>query len=64
MRVPPFFVGKRGRRRDGSTVTEANNTVKSDVAVREAEGDGWRLEVEDDQRKLGRWAECVVGPNW
>jgi hypothetical protein len=24
---------------------------------------GWSLEVEDDQRKLGRWAECTVGLN-
>jgi hypothetical protein len=23
--------------------------------------DGWHLEVEDDQRKLGRWTDCVVG---
>jgi hypothetical protein len=24
---------------------------------------GWSLEVEDDQRKLGRWAKCTVGPD-
>jgi hypothetical protein len=24
---------------------------------------GWRLQVEDDQRKLGRWAKCAVGLN-
>jgi hypothetical protein len=30
----------------------------------EAEGGDLRLEVKDDQRKLGQWAECVVGPNY
>jgi hypothetical protein len=29
----------------------------------EAEGGSWHLEVEDDQRKLNRWAECAVEPN-
>jgi hypothetical protein len=31
--------------------------------IEEAEGSCWRLEVEDEQRKLGQWAECVVGMN-
>jgi hypothetical protein len=26
-------------------------------------GRRWRLEVEDDQRKLNRWVECIVGSN-
>jgi hypothetical protein len=38
-------------------------TTKSNVADREAEGGSWRLDVNDDQRKLGRWAECAVGLN-
>jgi hypothetical protein len=44
-------------------VPETDDTVKSAAAAGEAEGDGWRLEVEDDQRKLGLWAECAVGMN-
>jgi hypothetical protein len=31
--------------------------------TREVEGGGWRLEVKDDQRKLGRQVKCVVGLN-
>jgi hypothetical protein len=61
--VQPFLERKRGRRGGGSTVPEADNTAKSGAVAGEAEGSGWRLEVEDDQRKLGRWAECVDGPN-
>jgi hypothetical protein len=53
-----FFEGEWGRRRGGSTVPKADNTVKSGVAA-----GGWRLEVEDDQRKLGRWTECAVEQN-
>jgi hypothetical protein len=33
---------------------EADDTMKSSMAARETEGGDWRLEVEDDQRKLGR----------
>jgi hypothetical protein len=44
-------------------VLEADDTAKSVVAAGVAKCGGWRLEVEDDQRKLGRWAECTVGPN-
>jgi hypothetical protein len=55
--------GKRGRRRGGSTVSETDHTMKSGSTVGEAEGGDLRLEVKDDQRKLGRWAECVVGLN-
>jgi hypothetical protein len=35
-------------------VPEADDTLKSDVAPEDVEGSGWRLEVKDDQRKLGR----------
>jgi hypothetical protein len=46
---------RRVRRCGGSTVREADSTAKSSAAVGEAkDGSGWRLEVEDDQRKLGR----------
>jgi hypothetical protein len=44
-------------------VLKANNTKKSSAVAGEVEGGGWRVEVEDDQRKLSRWAECVVGSN-
>jgi hypothetical protein len=44
-------------------VSEADNTMKSGMMTREAEGGGGHLEVEDEQRKLDRWAECVVEPN-
>jgi hypothetical protein len=23
-----------------------------------------RIEVKDDQRKLGQWVKCAIGPNW
>jgi hypothetical protein len=55
--------GKRERRRGDSAMSEADDTAKSSVAAREAGGGSWRLEVEDDQTKLDRRAECVVGPN-
>jgi hypothetical protein len=58
-----FLKGEMGRRRGGSTVKEADDIAKSGVAAGEAEGGRWRQEVKDDQRKLGRWAECTVGPN-
>jgi hypothetical protein len=61
--MQPFLKGKWGRRRGDSMVPEADDTTKSSAAAREAEGDSWHLEVEDDQRKLGRWVECAVGPN-
>jgi hypothetical protein len=48
-----FSVGKRGRRRGGSTITEADDTAKSGAAAGEAEGGSWHLDVEYDQRKLG-----------
>jgi hypothetical protein len=50
--VQPFSEGKRWRRRDGSTVPKADDTAKSDVTVREGEGDDWHLEVKDDKKKL------------
>jgi hypothetical protein len=43
-----------GKRKGGSTVLEADNTAKSNVAAGEVESDSWHLEVEDDQRKLDR----------
>jgi hypothetical protein len=45
-------------------VLEADNTTKNDMVVGEAEGDGWRLEVKYDPRKLDRWVECVIGLNY
>jgi hypothetical protein len=48
--VQLFLEGKRGKRRGGSTVPEADDTAKSGVA---AEGGDRHLEVGDDQRKLG-----------
>jgi subtilisin-like proprotein convertase family protein len=33
---------------------EADDTSKSGTTIGEANGGGWRLEVKDDQRKLGR----------
>jgi hypothetical protein len=63
MRCGHFLEGKTGRRQGGSTVSEANDTVKSGAKPGEAEGCGWRLEVEDDQRKFGWWAKYAVGPN-
>jgi hypothetical protein len=54
-----------GQRRGSSTVWEVDGTAKSGTVAREAEGgSGWHLEVEDDRRKLGRWVECAVGPNY
>jgi hypothetical protein len=53
----PFSERKMRRWRGGSTVSEADCTVKSSAAARVAEGGGWRLVVKDDQRKLGRWAK-------
>jgi hypothetical protein len=44
-------------------VPEVNDTAKSGAAAREAKGDDWCLKVEDDQRKLSWWTECVVRPN-
>jgi hypothetical protein len=42
---------------------ETDDTTKSGAANEEAEGSSdWCLEVEDDRRKLGRRAECVVEP--
>jgi hypothetical protein len=34
--VQPFFVGKRGRRRGGSSVMKLNNTTKNGEAVGDA----------------------------
>jgi hypothetical protein len=40
-----------------------DNTVKSGAVAGKVEGDDRRLEVEDDQRKLGRMVECAVVSN-
>jgi subtilisin-like proprotein convertase family protein len=55
--------GKRGRRQGSSTMSEADDTTKSGALAKEVEGGDWRLEVEDDQGKLGRWPKCAVRPN-
>jgi hypothetical protein len=34
------------------------------AAVGEPEGGSWRLDVEDDQIKLRRWAECAIELNY
>jgi hypothetical protein len=44
-------------------VLKVDDTGKSGMAAGEVEGGSWRLEVEDDQRKLGQRPECAVGPN-
>jgi hypothetical protein len=49
----PFLEGEKGSRQGGSMMSVVDNTMNSGMAAREAEGSGWRLEVEDDQRKLG-----------
>jgi hypothetical protein len=41
-------------------VSKADDIANSGMA---AQGGGCHLEVEDDQRKLGRWAECALGLN-
>jgi hypothetical protein len=60
--VQPFSKGKRGRWRGSFTASEVDDTVKSNMAAGEAKGGDWRLEVEDDQRKLGRWAKPLTSP--
>jgi hypothetical protein len=52
-----------GRRRGGSTVPEPDDTMKSGAEAGDAEGVDWRPKVEDNQRKLGQWAKCAIGPN-
>jgi hypothetical protein len=43
---------------------KVDDTAKSDAVAREAEGGGWCVEIEDDQRKFGRWAKYAVWPNY
>jgi subtilisin-like proprotein convertase family protein len=52
--VRPFSEEKRGTKRGGSTVPEADAIAKSGMVTGEVKGGDWRLEVEDYQRKLGR----------
>jgi hypothetical protein len=40
-----------------------DDTMMSGTVAGEAEGSGWHVEVKDDQRKLGRWTEYMIGPN-
>jgi hypothetical protein len=47
---------KIGRRRDGSTTLEANDKTKSGMTA-----GIWRS---NEERKLGWWAKCAVGPNY
>jgi hypothetical protein len=42
---------------------KVDDTVKSGATDEEVEGGDWRLEVEDDKKKLDRWAECSVRQN-
>jgi hypothetical protein len=35
-------------------VSKTDDTMKSSAAAGEAEGIGWRLEIKDDQRKMGQ----------
>jgi hypothetical protein len=44
-------------------MSEADDTAKSGTLAKEVEGGIWRLEVKDDQGKLGRWPKCAVRPN-
>jgi hypothetical protein len=46
------FQRGRGGRRGGSIVPDAEDTAESGAAAGEPEGGSWRLDVEDDQRKL------------
>jgi hypothetical protein len=43
-------------------VSEVDDTTKSDVTIVEAKGGCSRLEVKDDQRKLGQWAKLLTRP--
>jgi hypothetical protein len=45
------------------TTKSVDDTTKNGAAVGEAKGDDGRLEVKDDQRKLGWWAECTIESN-
>jgi hypothetical protein len=44
-------------------MTEVDDTTKSGTVGGEAEGGSYCLDDECDQRKLGWWAECTIGPN-
>jgi hypothetical protein len=47
-RVWPFLEGKRGTRRGGSTVPEADDAAKCGMAAGDSKGGYRHLEVEDD----------------
>jgi hypothetical protein len=56
----------RGEEREEATQlhsAEGRRHNKECVAAKEVEGGGRPLEVKDDQRKLGPWSECAVGPS-
>jgi subtilisin-like proprotein convertase family protein len=52
--VRPFSEEKRERRQGGSIVMKVDDTMKIDAVTEKVKGGNWRLEVEDEQRKLGR----------
>jgi hypothetical protein len=43
--VRPFLEEKWGRRRDDSTVSKADDTMKSDMTVEEAKDNIWRSKM-------------------
>jgi hypothetical protein len=40
-------------------VPKVDDITKSGAIVGEGEGDNWRVEIKDDQRKLGRWVKLL-----
>jgi hypothetical protein len=62
-----FLEGKRGRRRGGSMVPEADDTVKSGVAAREVEGglasrSRRRPKEIGSVDRMGSWDELLTKP--
>jgi hypothetical protein len=56
-----YFQRGRGGGVDSAPRCRSLTTQQSRAMTLEAEGSGWCLDIEDDQRKLGRWTECAVG---
>jgi hypothetical protein len=54
------FQREMGRRRGAPRCRRQTTQQIVCMVAGEALGGGWHLEVKDDQRKLGRWPECVV----
>jgi subtilisin-like proprotein convertase family protein len=61
--VRPFSEGKRERRQGGSIVLKMDDTMKTDAVTGKVKGGNWRLEIEDEQRKLGRYVKSTIEPN-